>query len=98
MPGPGDQRAATASADRASRRRYDRLVPGAMRRRHRPAKTSSTPSPPETGHFAAVELDPLYVGVILRRFEAATGSATLAETGEAFEGWRRDEWRTVAAG
>ena len=32
------------------------------------------------------ELDPLYVGVILRRFEAATGKpAVLAETGEAFE-------------
>jgi DNA modification methylase len=33
-----------------------------------------------------VELDPLYVGVILRRFEAATGKpAVLAESGEAFE-------------
>ena len=33
-----------------------------------------------------VELDPLYVGVILRRFEAATGKpAVLGETGEAFE-------------
>ena len=33
-----------------------------------------------------VELDPLYVGVILRRFEVATGKpAVLAETGEAFE-------------
>ena len=33
-----------------------------------------------------VELDPLYVDVILRRYEAATGnSAVLIETGEAFE-------------
>jgi DNA modification methylase len=33
-----------------------------------------------------VELDPLYVGMILRRFEAATGKpAVLAETGEVFE-------------
>ena len=33
-----------------------------------------------------VELDPLYVNVIVRRFEAATGiSATLVETGETFQ-------------
>jgi DNA modification methylase len=33
-----------------------------------------------------VELDPLYVDVIVRRFEAATGTAaTLLETGEAFQ-------------
>src|SRR5271167_3886665 len=33
-----------------------------------------------------VELDPLYVDVIVRRFEAATGTAaTLVETGETFE-------------
>ncbi len=33
-----------------------------------------------------VELDPLYVDVIVRRFEAATGSAaTLVETGETFQ-------------
>jgi DNA modification methylase len=33
-----------------------------------------------------VELDPLYVDVIVRRYEAATGNlAVLAETGEAFE-------------
>jgi DNA modification methylase len=33
-----------------------------------------------------VELDPLYVDVIVRRFEAATGTAaTLVETGEAFQ-------------
>jgi DNA modification methylase len=33
-----------------------------------------------------VELDPLYVDVIVRRFEASTGTAaTLAETGETFE-------------
>ena len=33
-----------------------------------------------------VELDPLYVDVIARRYAAATGSAAvLAETGEAFE-------------
>jgi DNA modification methylase len=33
-----------------------------------------------------VELDPLYVGVIVRRFEAAAGcAATLLETGETFE-------------
>jgi DNA modification methylase len=33
-----------------------------------------------------VELDPLYVDVIVRRFEAATGiAATLVETGETFE-------------
>ena len=33
-----------------------------------------------------VELDPLYVDVIVRRYEAATGNAAfLAETGEAFE-------------
>ena len=33
-----------------------------------------------------VELDPLYVDVIVRRFEAATGNqAVLVETGETFE-------------
>ncbi len=33
-----------------------------------------------------VELDPLYVDVIARRFEAATGSpAVLVETGETFD-------------
>ena len=33
-----------------------------------------------------VELDPLYVDVIVRRYEAATGdAATLIETGETFE-------------
>jgi len=33
-----------------------------------------------------VELDPLYVDVILRRYEVATGdAATLIETGETFE-------------
>jgi DNA modification methylase len=32
-----------------------------------------------------VEIDPLYVDVIVRRYEAATGeAATLIETGEAF--------------
>ena len=42
-----------------------------------------------------VELDPLYVGVILRRFEAATGKpAVLAETGEGSKRWRRAEWRS----
>jgi hypothetical protein len=41
----------------------------------------------KTGRICCgVELDPLYVDVIIRRFEAATGSpATLVETGEAFE-------------
>jgi DNA modification methylase len=33
-----------------------------------------------------IELDPLYVDVIIRRYEAATGNATvLVETGETFE-------------
>ena len=33
-----------------------------------------------------VELDPLYVDVIVRRYEAATGEpAVLVETGETFE-------------
>jgi DNA modification methylase len=33
-----------------------------------------------------IELDPLYVGVIARRYEAATGNpAVLVETGETFE-------------
>ena len=33
-----------------------------------------------------IELDPLYVDVIVRRFEAATGlAATLVETGETFQ-------------
>jgi hypothetical protein len=33
-----------------------------------------------------VELDPLYITVIMRRFEAATGNqAILVDTGEAFE-------------
>jgi len=42
-----------------------------------------------------VELDPLYVGVILRRFEAATGKpAVLAETWEGSKRWRRAEWRS----
>ncbi len=36
-----------------------------------------------------VELDPLYVYVIVRRFEVATGlAATLVETGEAFQALR----------
>jgi DNA modification methylase len=49
----------------------------------------------EQGSFAAdntgrvcrgIELDPLYVDVIIRRYEAATGNATvLLETGETFE-------------
>ena len=40
----------------------------------------------KTGRICrGVELDPLYVDVIVRRFEAATGiSATLVETGETF--------------
>ena len=39
-----------------------------------------------------VEFDPLYVGVILRRFEAAPGKpAVLAETGEAFEAFVQPE-------
>jgi DNA modification methylase len=34
-----------------------------------------------------VELDPLYVDLIIRRYETATGnSVTLADTGESFEG------------
>ena len=40
-----------------------------------------------------VELDPLYVDVIVRRFAAATGlAATLAKTGETFQtlGARRE--------
>jgi hypothetical protein len=37
-----------------------------------------------------VELDPLYVDVIVRRYEAATGTrAILAETGEPFEALER---------
>ena len=32
-----------------------------------------------------VELDPLYVDVIVRRYEAVTGEAVLVETGETFE-------------
>jgi hypothetical protein len=37
-----------------------------------------------------VELDPLYVDVIVRRFEAATGNqAVLVETGETFEALAR---------
>jgi DNA modification methylase len=41
----------------------------------------------KTGHVCrGVEVDPLYVDVIVRRYEAATGNlAILAETGEAFE-------------
>jgi DNA modification methylase len=41
----------------------------------------------KTGRLCrGVELDPLYVDVIVRRFEGATGTAaTLVETGEAFE-------------
>ena len=41
----------------------------------------------KTGRICrGVELDPLYVDVIVRRFEAATGlSATLVETGETFQ-------------
>ena len=41
----------------------------------------------KTGRLCrGVELDPLYVDVIVRRFEAATSiAATLAETGETFE-------------
>ena len=33
-----------------------------------------------------IEFDPLYVDVVMRRYEGATGeAATLAETGEAFD-------------
>ena len=41
----------------------------------------------KTGRFCrGVELDPLYVDVIVRRFEAATGlGATLAQTNETFQ-------------
>ena len=41
----------------------------------------------KTGRICrGVELDPLYVDVIIRRFEAATGiAATLVETGETFK-------------
>jgi DNA modification methylase len=36
--------------------------------------------------FRGVELDPLYVDVIVRRYEAATGeAATLIDTGETFQ-------------
>ena len=40
----------------------------------------------------SVELDPLYVDVIVRRYEAATGNqAVLIETGETFEARRAQE-------
>jgi DNA modification methylase len=41
----------------------------------------------ETGRVCrGVELDPLYVDVIVRRYESATGNqAVLVETGETFE-------------
>ena len=45
-----------------------------------------------------VELDPLYVDVIIRRYEAATGKAAiLIETGETFRSWRRGGRRTARA-
>ena len=53
--------------------------------------------------FAAVSLDPLYVDVIVRRFEAATGNqAVLVETGKTVEalatqGWNRPWLRPVPA-
>jgi DNA modification methylase len=38
------------------------------------------------GLCCGIELDPLYVDVIIRRFEAETGvAAILADTGETFE-------------
>ena len=44
-----------------------------------------------------VELDPLYVDVIVRRFEAATGlAATLAKTGETFQALRARREREAA--
>lgn len=44
----------------------------------------------ETGRICrGVELDPLYVEVIIRRYELATrAGASLVETGETFELWR----------
>jgi len=44
----------------------------------------------ETGRICrGVELDPLYVEVIIRRYELATRTgASLVETGETFELWR----------
>jgi hypothetical protein len=40
---------------------------------------------------AALRLDPLYVDVIVRRYEAATGNdAVLVETEETFEAARRE--------
>jgi hypothetical protein len=50
--------------------------------------SGSTPiAADKTGRVCrGVELDPLYVDVIVRRFEAATGNqAVLVETGETFE-------------
>ena len=47
-------------------------------------RPSSRPTRPVA--YRGVELDPLYVDVIVRRFEAATGNqAVLVETGETFE-------------
>ena len=43
-------------------------------------------SPPPRIPGRGIELDPLYVDVIIRRYEAATGVAViLADTGETFE-------------
>jgi hypothetical protein len=44
-------------------------------------------SPPKTERACrGVELDPLYIDVTIRRYEAATGdAAALVETGESFE-------------
>ena len=50
--------------------------------------TNREVSPPDnTGRVCrGIELDPLYVDVIIRRYEAATGNATvLVETSETFE-------------
>jgi hypothetical protein len=46
-----------------------------------------------------MELDPLYVDVIVRRYEAATGSdAVLVETGETFERLAARRERDAAPG
>ena len=81
--GPPDRQADRHARGRAPRPHQSR------RHRHRPflGSGSTLIAAEATGRVCrGVELDPLYVDVIVRRYQAATGGlAVLVETGETFE-------------
>jgi hypothetical protein len=64
---------------------HNREIIGSNREQYLTNREVSPPTTPAAS-VAGIELDPLYVDVIIRRYEAATGNATvLLETGETFE-------------